>query len=81
MQPVADQQRLFFQPTTLAELLRAAGHFVVVAADVTAREHELQLEAEFLTFDLTTYAVLREPEADCPYTFCLSSPLDAEEVC
>ena len=81
VRPVAGHvcQTLPLIASTLAELLRAAGHFVEIGPDVTARQHETQLEASFMEFQLKKYTIEREP-GDSPWSFIVSEPLDAEEA-
>ena len=65
------------QLLTLAELLRAAGCYIPSAAEDTARDVELRLEAEFMGFSLTTFRHERiesgEDNAD-PFVFRLDAP-------
>ncbi len=75
----ADCGSLPLQLCTLAELLRAAGHFELIAPETSARDHEIALESRFLDFDLSRYTIVREP-ADYIWSFFVSEPVDAEEV-
>ena len=75
-----DLSRLPLQTSSIAELLRAAVHFVEVAPDESARDHELKLERDFLTLNLKRYAAHREPDDACPWTFLVTDPLDVEQV-
>ena len=54
LRPVAghEQQTLALQSTSVAELLRAAGHFVEVAVGTNERDHEVLLESCFLNYSL-----------------------------
>lgn len=81
IRPVAGHlcQTLPLLATTVAELLRAAGHFVEISPDVTARQHETLLECEFMDFDLKKFTIEREP-GDSPWSFIASEPIDAEEA-
>ena len=63
----------------MAELVRAAGHFIEVGPETTARQHETMLESQFMDFQLKKYSIQREPE-DSPWSFIVSEPLDAEEA-
>jgi hypothetical protein len=78
----ATSDKLPLQPTTIAELLRAAGHFEALDADTSARDHELKLEAVFLNFHLSKYNMQREPGArtSSHWSFVLSDPMDAEQA-
>ena len=76
----SESQTLTLQPTTLAELLRAAGHFVPVVVDASDREHELALEASIFDFDLRKFVVQRVEDHDCSWTFVVSDGIDAEEA-
>jgi hypothetical protein len=64
---------------TLAELVRAAGHFVEIGEGQSARDHELALQATFLNFNLVKYSLEREP-GDMPWSFIVSDPRDAEQA-
>jgi hypothetical protein len=75
-----ESDTLVLQPTTVAEILRAAGYFVEdLAVTTSAREHEIKLEAVFFDFQLHRYDAVREPE-DSPWSFVVSSPVDAEQA-
>ena len=63
---------------TLAEVLRAAGHYPTVSVADTARDVELLLEADFMSKSLGRYDSIRETAADGPFVFALESPIDAE---
>ena len=76
----AESTSLALQPTSVAELIRAAGLFVAVLPNASARDHELSLERQFLDHDLRVVEAYREPDAESPWSFLLSNPRDIEEV-
>ncbi len=81
LRPVAghEQQTLALQSTSVAELLRAAGHFVEVAVGTNERDHEVLLESCFLNYSLNKYTVERCPD-DSAWSFIAYDPRDVEEV-
>ena len=81
IRPVAGlaSSTLPLSPYTVAELLRAAGHFVGIAHDATPKEHEVRLQSSFMDFGLRRYSVERVP-GDSPWAFVVSDGVDAEEV-
>ena len=80
----AEADGVAIQRYTIAELIRAAGLFVVVAETDTARDHELKLQRDFLRHDLSVYEHAREVLADHgsdegdAFEFILSNPTDVE---
>ena len=77
---------IVLQHYTLAELIRAAGLYLPVAADASVRTVELNLESKFLDYELTVYDSTREVMADHggegsdAYEFVLTNPCDVETV-
>ena len=71
---------LALQATSVAELIRTAGLFIAVTPTTSAREQELNLERQFLDFDLRVFEAYREPEAENPWSFVVSNPRDIEEA-
>ena len=73
-------QSLVLHATSVAELVRAAGLFIAVTPNMSARDHELNLERMFLEHDLRVFESYREPEAENPWSFVVSNPRDIEEA-
>ncbi len=71
---------LALQATSVAKLIRTVGLFIAVSPTTSAREHELNLERQFLDFDLRVFEAYREPEAENPWSFVVSNPRDIEEA-
>ena len=65
---------------TLAELLHAAGEpYPPLAAEATARETEIAMEAKFATVPRRCFEATHLWEEDDPWTFRLTSPEPAEK--
>ncbi len=77
---VATTDSLELQSVSVAQLIRAAGCFVEIAVNASARDHEIVLEKQFLEHELRVYEAYREPQAEHPWSFVLSHPRDVEEV-
>ena len=75
-----DAATLSLSTMTLAELLRAAGVFVDLAAGASTRDHEVALEKIFVNYGLSRYVAAREVTAANPWLFVVSDPVDAERV-
>ena len=75
-----DPSKMPLQVMSIAELLRAAGHFVDVPAEASAREHEVMLETAFLDFPLVKYSAQREPDEACMWTYVVRDPVPVEQA-
>ena len=65
---------------TLAELLHAAGEpYPPLAAEATARQTEIAMEARFATVPRRCFEATHLWEEDDPWTFRLPSPQPAEQ--
>ena len=65
---------------SVAEIVRAAGHFPPAAHDATPRDVELRLEKDFLDFFLVRLKSQHVPfDSSRPWSFMLSEPVDIEE--
>ena len=51
-----------------------------VGPNDTARNHELQLEAQFFNHGVCKYRCQREADPDEPWTFVVSDSADVEQV-
>ena len=80
MQPVGSKEKLDLQLVSCAELLRAAGHYIPVDDNATAREVELALESIFLDFELCQYVSMREPCSATAWQFVLAEGINVEEA-
>ena len=69
---------LTLKPSTLAELLASCGVESAPAADVTDRTIEIQLEAQFLEHDLTSYTHERVLDPDDDWVFKLADPVPTD---
>ena len=83
VQPVnTDVQHLQLDNFTLAELLKAAGHFELAGPADTARVIELKCEEKFLDFSLVVFRSARRlptsSVGDSNWFFQLDDPVDVE---
>jgi hypothetical protein len=81
VQPVnVDKTNLELLTYSIAELLRAAGHFEPVGPRESARSLELRYESSILDFDLRVFVdSVRVVEQGSPWTFQLSEGIDCEQ--
>ena len=76
----SEKDRLLLVPSSLAELIRAAGHYAEIDANTTTREHEIKLEEAFLDFRLSVYTTERQLDVASPWTFTVSDARDLEQA-
>ena len=72
-----DVSTLFLRNATIAELIRAAGHYI--ENEGTAREMEIKYEKAFATLDVVRFNGSRFLDGNMPWQFLLTEPVDIEQ--